>query len=483
MTSPHLTIIYGELTEYDKANGNRPFAGSPGDLFIHRTFDVLRPANYTNDETLGLDIRVVSDPVQMRRPYTSGTRILALGQPALAALGFEPRLNKLRGICLSTPANHPVIATYHPIDCWTMRRASNDESDDDPAEESKDVGPTKRQNYLHWAMLDYTKLMTMPWPLPSVLQPTNTIPQTADHTVQLLDSIQQFAVIDIETRRQDHSLDCIGFFTSGRAFVIPFYTYNDTRYFSKPGDFGRVWRALIRLFSRRDVLFIGHNLAFDLSVLCFHYNLPLPRRLYDTMIAMHREYPQLEKSLSHALSLYTHATRNHKADIALNNSPDNLRRLIQYNANDCFWTYQVFAEQRRRAAGNPALDDAVRLGNDTLYATLMISLTGACVDTEALAEQRQFHQQRADQLTRVLKILTDNPNFNPDSPKQLEALFYARLAYPIEEVTDTGSAATDAGTIYKLQLKQSNPLFPIIIAAKEASKAASMLGFKLKETR
>lgn len=469
-----LTIIYGGLSRYDEANERKPFAGLPGEFFMNNTFlGALKPTT--------VDIRVTGT-ADMGRPWLPGSRFLLLGADALTALGMDNNLPKQRGLILTSPVYTPAVATFHPIDCWDLRSHWNDSGDeDDEKAESKDVGPTSRPNYAHWAFLDYERLITAPWPLPSQYSSSPIIAPPAKVVINFLNSIANtHAVLDIETRRQDHSLDCIGVRAFNSTLVIPFYRHNNVLFYSTT-ETAAIYRAFYSLFSRKSVTIAGHNLGFDLAVLCFKYGLPLPAHLYDTMLAMHREYPQLEKSLSHALSRYTWATRNHKADSAPNNSEDNFGRLMQYNANDVYWTEIIYNEQHRRHSVDNSLGLTVLEANRTLRTTLLMSLTGLRIDTVERDRQIQLELMAAREYIRCLRILTGNPQFNPDSPKQVSEYFYGALRYPIEDTTETGAPATGTKALYKLHLKQPNPVIPLIISAREATTAAGLLKFRTKE--
>jgi hypothetical protein len=471
--NPHLTIIYGGLSRYDQANGDKPFSGTAGDFFIHRTFDI-------EPKPSAIDIRVAGT-ADMTRPYTPGSRFLLLGTEALRFLGQDDNLPKQRGLILTSPIGTPAVATFHPIDCWDLKSYEDTGDAVDDKTESKDVGPTSRANFIHWAILDYRRLMSVPWPLPVVRPSVPYIAPAAKFVVGFLSSISNtHAVLDIETRRQDHSLDCIGVRALGHTVVIPFYRHTNQLFYT-PAETAAIYRALYTLLLNPTVTIVGHNLGFDLSVLSFKYNLPLPSHLFDTMLHMHREFPLLEKSLSHALSQYTHATRNHKADSAPNNSGDNFLRLMNYNANDVFYTEQVYLEQLRRIALDADLADATMWANRTLRTTLIMSMTGVRIDVAERDKQVAAQELIAAQYLRCLRILIGDPLFNPESPQQCARFFYEQLRYPVEDITESGAAATGTKTLYKLQLKQPNPTIPLIIAAREAATAAGLLRFRMKQ--
>lgn len=476
-----LVVIYGRLTRLDAANGNVPFSGGPGAMFKHRTLDLL-------PSSTPIEIRTLGTPA-CALPYPPNARVLLLGPEALRFAGLDPNLNKHRGYCLNvlsprTGTLHAALATYHPIDCWEFSAADDDSDDDDSADsaEHKDVAATKRANFFGWAMKDFWKLVlraTPTWPYDPLPKPSflDAAHDTISDWLRCLPSGSDL-VLDIECRPQDHSLDVIGLRSNGRAFVAPIYSPTNQIAFPSRQILGRFYRALTHTFLRDDITIVGHNLAFDLAVLAVELGLPIPTRLYDTMIAMHRAEPLLEKSLSHAISYYLVTPRNHKADICPNTTIENYHRLRQYNSEDLIRTEQLKAAQLRTHADNPGLAAAVQQGNELLHVTLLMSLTGIHTNPEATAAQAEAHLQRAEQMARVARVLTGRPGFNPASPDQTADFFYTQLHYPVLEQTDSGQPATGAKALYSLQTLQPNPLIPVIIEHRECKKAASSLKFR-----
>ena len=110
-----------------------------------------------------------------------------------------------------------------------------------------------------------------------------------------------------------------------------------------------------------------------------------------------------------------------------------------------------------------------------------MSFTGMRVDVEERARQIRLQELAVEQYTRVARILTGRPAFNPRSDDQVSSFIYGELKYPVIELTKAGAPSTGVKTLYKLQIKQPNPIFPIIIAAREAGTAAGLLNFRMKE--
>ena len=107
-----------------------------------------------------------------------------------------------------------------------------------------------------------------------------------------------------------------------------------------------------------------------------------------------------------------------------------------------------------------------------------MSFTGIEINTPQLEAEKERLTLKAQQLERIIRILTGRENFNPNSGQQIAAYFYEHLTYEPPALTDSGAPATDEKSLLKLQLKQPNPVIPLILAFKETSKELSMLNFK-----
>jgi hypothetical protein len=486
--TPHLTIFY-ELNPYDITNKST-FAGGSGELWKHRTLDRLPPDT-------AVDLRLINDASSFTRPLNHPlSKILILGEAALGKCmpDLKGSLNQHRGYVL-TYKGRPAIATYAPIDCWQVYHKTavveadnddDDDDDDDAVSDNKDVANTKRSNFLYWSFADFRKLISLPAFVPFAIPIAfNDIDVDLTSITNKLTNFRLAGggdlVLDIETRMQDHSVDVVGLHFNRKPHVAVIYYHTDHRCDGR--QLAAFWRELYLCFLSNQVTVIGHNLAFDLSVLCLTWKLPIPAKLYDTMLAMHRESPITEKSLSHAISFYLPAQRNHKGDICPNVSAVNHRQLITYNANDICTTADLAVAQRLKHAADDGLTKAVAAANAIQRTTLLMSLTGICIDETALEKGRQDQELAAEQYTRICRLLSGHPAFNPNSSQQKANFFYVQLQYPTVEKTKTGAPAAGAKALYKLATKQNNPLIPFIIAAVEAGKAASMMKFRRRESK
>jgi len=467
----HLTVLYPPPSLYDVKN-NAIWAGGPGNLVKHRTLDKLDPAEWT------VDTYTFGTPGFQVARLPRDTHIWALGEEWLHSLINDRAIHKHRGYRL-TVLGRKLIATYKPIDCWLFKDDSDDEESNSAGDDSKDVGITRRSNFFFWSVADFNKLLRPirpprehqhhPWIDPAVAA------DWLDHLPQ-----NAFLYLDIETRYNDHVLDCIGLGwirTSGAivAVAVPFYV--GTALAAPARSINRFWRSLYNVFRRPDITVVGHNLAFDLGLLHHYYHLPIPRKLNDTMLFMHRQFPGVDKSLSHAISYYTDAERNHKGDYIVNTGRSNYDRLASYNCQDICWTAEVHLAQQRVAAEDPAVAASANIANLAQILCFNMEFTGILVDIRVAQRKKDQAALRLAWLKRIIAILTGNSDFNANSSQQCAAFFYGQLSYPVDETTETGAPKMDTKTLYQLALKQHNPLIPCIIAFREAQKEASMLEF------
>lgn len=459
----HLTILYPPRTRFDVAN-NILFSGGPGDLFKHRTLD--------KHPELTLSIIPYDDCTFP--PVDPNTHYLSLGDSWPKRLGFTEPLNKLRGYRL-TYNNRPLICTYAPIDCWEFK----DSDDENDTSDGKDVAVTRRTNYLFWAIADFNKLLRPAEPLPVHQGINNLDPILAAKWLDGLPGGYKL-ILDIETRISDHVLDCIGLGTvrsDGSIYTFNVAIYNGNTLAHPLAKLVRFWKALYKTLRRRDVVVVGHNLAFDLSILHHYYHLPIPYHVFDTMLVMHRMFPYVDKSLSHAISYFTDASYNHKGDLVVNQGGDSLRKLLTYNNQDLHLTAAVMLGQEKIINTSPSLKDSVTIAHDMQRLAFIMSFTGVLVDKTKLKQQQDKLNVKLSALLRIIRCLADSPTLNPNSTQQVADYFYNKLQYPIPAYTDTGAPKLDEKTFYKLQLQQPNPLIPLIIEYKQLNKELSMLSF------
>lgn len=113
--------------------------------------------------------------------------------------------------------------------------------------------------------------------------------------------------VDIETKGRH--ITCIGFAPSrDRALVVPFWNpaQADGNYWRTFEEERLVWSWVKRNLQRRNVVYIGQNFMYDMTVLLRQYGITVDAREHeDTMLLHHALQPEMEKGLGFLATLYT----------------------------------------------------------------------------------------------------------------------------------------------------------------------------------
>ena len=198
-------------------------------------------------------------------------------------------------------------------------------------------------------------------------------------------------------------------------------------------DTARVLRALAVAF--RDNTVVIHNALFDLFVLAYKYGIPAPRSVYDTMLAHHRLFPEVEKSLGHCLALYTDQPYHKNEGVFEPKNASQQQQLYEYNAKDVI-SLALLKPQLDETAKNFKATDSIRQVNASVVPYLTAMLQGIRYDDEKLHDIVAHNDRYQNELLRFLRLLTGG-DLNPNSPKQVANYLYGRLGYqrPDKDIT------------------------------------------------
>lgn len=403
------------------------------------------------------------------------SHVAILGPRALEITHPGRDIDRFRGQ-LTCYQSKLAMASYHPADA-ADQTSSSDNSESIVSDE-KDATITQPSNYFFWMRRDMEKLLNPPISHPPfkfhaapnlskfIAYARNYINSTADPVVYL----------DIECRREDHVLSCIGIaLGDSPVFVLPIYFWNGQRAY---GEAWRILALLSTLLTRATV--VVHNSLFDLFVLSRYYRVMVGHKVFDTMLCHHRCFAEAEKSLGHAISYWTYLPF-HK-DMAVENprNPNQQGQLWEYNARDVYGMREVYKAQLRFLA-EPQHDGfrrSVDQANRGVYPYLLAMLRGLNVDEVGLLKSQLHHRKRTRILKRVAGILAGDATFNPGSSAQCIKYFHDGLHYDVVGRTESGAPKMDQKALYKLRLKYPNPLLDVIIAYRIVAKEGSMLEFR-----
>lgn len=412
--------------------------------------------------------------IEANNNVISGDRVLLLGQKSvdkyLGADGNNYNLFRLRGTVLWIKGK-PTICTFDLQDAYDFKALDDPEKEDTFG---KDRAKTQRKNWLFWIKADTRKILRPVLKGPSL---PNVIiqPDIRKYTAHLKNTSCKTVYLDIETDIQSDTLDCIGLYIEGDKSVVvtPIYRYTGQLAYDQR-DILLFMAALSSMLLRNRVVI--HNAMFDLLYLASHYRLPFGSDIFDTMLAHKRAFPEVEKSLGHAISYWTFQPY-HKDEHAANKGKESEARLHMYNAKDVWSMREVYLAQLEEMARNSGYKASVEQANASLYPYLLASLKGLFVDISRLSGAKIEADRRIKQIERIIRALIGDTRFNPNSSQQLVKYFHTKLAYKVVERTDSGNPSLGGEALYELALKYDNPLIQCIIYYRALTKSRQMMDF------
>lgn len=367
----------------------------------------------------------------------------------------------------------PTTVTFHPQDAYD---SAKNEDDTETASAEKDISLTRRENYRFWISHAVNKLLHKPY---KTYNDRIVHAPRADEIINICRSANSEVFLDIETTRSQE-LICFAF-AVGRdspVYVVPVYRYDGKLFYS---NFHQIYRALAGMLARCKL--VVHNSLFDLFILSWKYRIPVSGDVFDTMLCQHRCYPEIEKSLGHAIALWT--WREYHKDMAAFDIPKTAEQeytLWQYNALDVAGMRDVYYEQLEYIKGDSGLLASVQQANDSVYPYLCAMLHGIAYNELKLLAYSASINRRLRQLLRIGRILSGLSDFNPNSSQQAINFFHKKLGYSVVGRTDSGSPSLGYGELLRLRLKYDNPLIEVILAYRLLRKELSMLIFTPYET-
>ena len=406
------------------------------------------------------------------------THTMILGPRALEVTHPGADIDRFRGQ-LTSYDSRLAIASYHPVDAQDQTSSEYGENDTGNSDE-KDSSLTRPSNYFFWMRRDTDKLLLgPPYPVHPAFKyhAAPNLTKFLAYANDYLDSAADPIVyLDIECRREDHVLSCIGLaLGDSPVFVLPIYFWNGQRAY---GESWRILALLSKLFTRATV--VVHNALFDLFVLSRYYRVLVGHKIYDTMLCQHRCFPESEKSLGHTISYWTYLPF-HK-DMAVENprNPNQQGQLWEYNARDVYGMREVYKAQVKFLGehSTDGLRRSVAQANRSVYPYLLAMLRGLSVSEVDLMKAQLSHTKRERVLRKMARVLSGDSTFNPGSSQQCINYFHKTLGYDVVGRTDGGAPKMDQKALYRLRLKYPNPLLDVIIAYRIVAKENSMLSFE-----
>jgi hypothetical protein len=408
----------------------------------------------------------------------TGDRVLLMGQRTLQQFTSpDASIFTSRGALLQCYGRY-ATATFDLQDAFDFKNMGHDNVYEESATDNatgKDRAATSKANWPFWITQDAKKLLAVTEP-PVIESPRYLIPQYLhQYTDRLLTVKDATIYLDIEVSLEAGKLDCVGVAVNDSPVtVFPIYNYKHELHYPR-GEVLRFLAALSTALQRNHV--VVHNAMFDLVYLLSECRLPIGRDVFDTMLCQQRLFPEVEKSLGHAISMWTWQPW-HKGEGGTPMSYEQQARFWEYNAKDVWTTRMVHRAQLRYLRDNPTYQPSVDQVMASIYPYIVATCTGCRIDNKQLLTLKHKLAARLHQLTRILRILTDNPKLNPSSVDQLRKFFFDKLAYKPTGYTETGRPELGEKQLYQLALRYDNPVLQLLLVYRELDKELSMASFQ-----
>ncbi len=497
LTYSGLTIILSNPSRFDTQYKNLLSSGAGA---LMNNF-CLRP----EFNSMQCDIRVSED----KSVFLEGTKcILLLGERSL--IDWLPEcINKTLNECrggLYYIQGIPTIPSFYPQDAADIRSheqqfnpldkeyAPDDneyENETEDSDSEKKLGRTRRSNYAFWLRSDVRKAKyIIQTGLPkTIYQPQyRTYPSGSEVQEILTTTKDRYLYLDLETDYEEQNIQCFSFSFDGQTvYNVPVLTHEyKPAYSSLPF----IFRALA--IAIRDNTVVCHNGAiFDFLVLTSKYNIPI-YRVYDTMIAMHRCFPDIEKSLGHCVSYWTWERFHKDEDSSGYHTRDQMDARLKYCGKDVYTMSLVHKAIEKYATTIPGLTASINTAMASIRPYLITTLQGIKYNQEKVKALQDENDQLMMQYLRLINLLLGQHNIDEirtavkgkaksfaGSNTQCCKYFHDMLGYPVIIRSDkTGKPSLGKKCMYKLALQHpDNPIIQLVLAYRTIAKEYGTLKF------
>lgn len=444
--------LVGEAPGVDEVRTGRPFVGKVGRLFT----SLLTSAGISRSDCYITNVikerPLNNDPVefikitQSRVSYTSpkfdeyvqilkdqlsncqANVIVAIGNIALHALtGVEkPMISKRRGSIYNSTLlpGRKVIGIIHP-------------------------GVIRRQYLARFAIKRDLQRIKEESKTPDINLPMREfiIKPSLHDTLAFIDRAHGSKLISFDIEIIRGGIDCLAIALDPLyAISIPFMA-KGSNYFS-PSQEVEVWEAIAELFNNQKIAKVGHNTAFDATLLYRTYGI-LATCMEDTMIARKLVRPDLLKRLEVCTADYTKEPYYKDEGERWKGEYVSDEDFWMYNAKDAAVTYEIarpLAKELKRQKNTATY----RRQKGILRPLIYMMVRGIRMDTVGLKREYDDHLRQIKEMQKELDAIVGH-EINFDSPKQVRSYFYIELG--IKPLTHKGKVTVDETAMKRLAAK------------------------------
>ena len=241
--------------------------------------------------------------------------------------------------------------------------------------------------------------------------------------------------------------------------------------------------ALLPLLEDPEIGKVGQNLKYDISVLA-KYGVQVQGTIYDTMLqsyvlnsvgSRHNMDDLAKNHLNISTIHYEDIAGKGAKQLTFNQVP--LETAAEYAAEDADVTWQLHQVLWPQLAAQPKLLEIYTLIEMPLIRVLSgIERNGTLVDGRLLKQHSAEIGDRLQELQGEAWKLADE-EFNLDSPKQLQRIFYEKLGLPVLKKTPKGAPSTAEAVL--VDLAREYPLPATLLEYRGLAKLKSTYTDKL----
>lgn len=207
---------------------------------------------------------------------------------------------------------------------------------------------------------------------------------------------------------------------------------------------------------------IAHNFMFELYLLKTVLGI-YPKNIWmDTMLAHAALFPEFPKNLEFLASIFTSEPPYKKG----------IDTQARMNAKDAAITFEVAFILDKLLQNKEKRNKTFSFSMSLLEPLLSITLKGVRCDSENKKELTKTYTSKVEELTKKFHTIT-NTKVNPNSPKQLNHLFYNVLGAPVQHDRKTGSVTTNEAALLALGKKGYHIYTDIILEIRKTQKLLS----------
>ena len=259
--------------------------------------------------------------------------------------------------------------------------------------------------------------------------------------------------LDIEGFADDIGVTMLSLCTSPiDGIVVPFWL--DGRNYWSIEEEVEVWQTLAGLLADPHVPKIAHNAFYELFVLAWRHRCVVNNLADDTMMKVWEVFPELERSLAVACSIWTE--QPYYKSGRTSDDPD---VKLRYNITDSQVTYEINTETEKKLSTVPQSHQHYRFNINLIPAYNYIMLRGCRLDPERVKSLSSAVQDEINDLNSGIEAALSRP-FNVKSIVDKRWLLYDRLGYkPLKRYGNS----TSEDVLLHYWTKEQNPLVRLVI--------------------